>query len=130
VSQKGPFLTQKLKFENGNKLMPVNIYRNISGERENEEIAWLCPGEWELTPQIAALSEWLEQTGATLPPAEYVADVGFCWRRDASSGGPVIKPAGMRRMADLGMSLYLSEYAGFSDELEENHSLPLIQNVS
>jgi hypothetical protein len=25
----------------------------------------------------------------------------------------------MRRMADLGMSLFLSEYAGFSDELDD-----------
>ena len=96
--------------------MPVNIYREILDEQRNEPITWLCDDEWELTPQIDALSQWLEQNGAALLPAEYVADVGFCWRRNAASGGAVLKPAAMRRMADLGMSLFLSEYAGFADE--------------
>jgi hypothetical protein len=98
--------------------MPVNIYRSTPDEQENEQIAWLCDGEWELAPQMDSLLQWLEQTGATLPPAEYVADMGFCWRRDACGGGAVIEPAAMRQMADLGMSLYLSEYAGFSDKIE------------
>ena len=58
---------------------------------------------------------WLEQTGARLPAAQYVADVGFCWRRNANAGGPVLEPKTMRRMAELGMSLLLSEYSGFAD---------------
>jgi hypothetical protein len=99
-------------------LMPVNIYRSTSDEQANEKIAWLCDGEWELAPQIDALSLWLERNDVALPSAEYVADIGFCWRRDAGGGGGVLEPAAMRRMADLGMSLFLSEYAGFSDELE------------
>lgn len=97
--------------------MPVNIYRETPDEQEIDYIASLCDGEWELAPQIEALSLWLEQTSVELPSAEYVADIGFCWRRDAATGGGVLEPAAMRRMADLGMSLYLSEYAGFSDEL-------------
>lgn len=99
------------------KLMPVNIYRSTSDKLENEKIAWLCNGEWELAPQIEGLSKWLEQTDAVLMPAEYIADVGFCWRRNAG-GGAVLEPEAMRRMADLGMSLYLSEYADFADEFE------------
>ena len=108
--------------------MSVNIYRNTSNEQENEKIALLCDDEWELAPQIDALVHWLEQTGATLPPAENVADVGFCWRRDAG-GAAVIEPAAMRQMADLGMSLYLSEYAGFSDEIDKQPILPVINTL-
>jgi hypothetical protein len=96
--------------------MPVNIYRVTPEGQKNESLAWLCDGEWLLSPQIDALSAWLEQTGATLPVAEYVADVGFCWRRRASGGGPVLEPTTMRRMADLGMRLVLSEYSFFEDE--------------
>ena len=96
--------------------MPVNICRITPEGQENERIAWLCDGVWVLSPQIEALAEWLEQTSATLPTAEYVADVGFCWRRSARAGGPVIEPATMRRMADAGMSLFISEYPGFADE--------------
>jgi hypothetical protein len=67
-------------------------------------------------PQIEALSAWLKADGSNLEPAEYVADIGFSWRRDALAGGPVLEPAALRRMADLGMSLFLSEYPGFADE--------------
>ena len=96
--------------------MPVNIYRVTPEGQKNRRIAWLCDGEWHLRPQIEALSAWLSAEGSSLAPAEYVADVGFCWRRDALAGGPVLEPTALRRMADLGMSLYLSEYPGFADE--------------
>jgi hypothetical protein len=112
VSKTTLFETPKYLF----LLMPVNVYRVTSDEQENKQIAWLCDGEWELTAQIDALSKWLEQASLEVPPDTYVADVGFCWRRDAALGGPVLEPAVMRRMADLGMSLFLSEYAGFADE--------------
>ena len=95
--------------------MPVSIYRVAQAGQRNERIAWLCDGEWLLGPQIDTLSMWLEQTGARLPAAQYVADVGFCWRRNANAGGPVLEPKTMRRMAELGMSLFLSEHSGFAD---------------
>ena len=96
--------------------MPVNIYRAMPQGQKDEQIALLCEDEWFLSPQIAALREWLETSEAALPVADYVADVGFCWRRDAGSGGPVLAPTAMRRMADIGMSLFLSEYSGFADD--------------
>jgi hypothetical protein len=96
--------------------MPVNIYRVGPEGLKNERIAWLCDGEWHLKPQIEALSAWLSDGGSNLEPAEYVADVGFSWRRDALAGGPILEPRALRRMADLGMSLHLSEYPGFADE--------------
>lgn len=97
--------------------MPINIYKVAPTDaEENERIAWLCGGEWMLAPQIDELSVWLQQDTASLQPAEYVADVGFGWRREASGGGPVLEPKAMRRMAELGMSLYLSEYGSFANE--------------
>ncbi|MCO6510377.1 MAG: hypothetical protein J5I65_06255 [Aridibacter famidurans] len=100
--------------------MPVSIYRvTIEGE-EDEHLAWLCDDEWELAPQVEALSDWIEKESLNLEPGEYVADIGFGWRRDAGSGGPVLEPDTSWRIADLGMSLFLSEYAGFTDDLSDN----------
>lgn len=96
--------------------MPVSIYRVTPEGQENERIAWLCDDQWELCPQTEALEQWLEHTGQSLPSADYVADVGFKWRRNASAGGAALPPSMLRRMADIGMSLFLSEYGGFTDE--------------
>jgi hypothetical protein len=99
--------------------MPVNIYKVVSGIEARINVAWLCDDEWLLGPQIDALTAWLANGSEALEPAEYVADVGFCWRRDASAGGPVLGPIAMRRMADLGMSVFFSEYGHFADELTD-----------
>ncbi len=99
--------------------MPVNIYRVTPKGQKNERIAWLCAGEWRLTPQSEALAGWLHTEGVKLTPDRYVANIGFSWRRDAMSGGPAIPPETLRVMADLGMSLFISEYAGFADEMDE-----------
>jgi len=66
--------------------MPVNIYRLTPEGQENETVAWLCDCEWSLAPQVEALSAWVQST-PTLPPGDYIADIGFCWRRDARGGG-------------------------------------------
>ena len=96
--------------------MPLRIYQITPGDQDNASIARLCDDEYLLWAQMDALAEWLGQSGAELPPAEYVANIAFCWRRNAATGGPVISAATMRRMADIGMSLYLSEYPGFADD--------------
>jgi hypothetical protein len=100
--------------------MPVNIYRVTPEGQKNEPVAWLCDDEWRLTPQSEALSTWLETSSRELEPAEYIADIGFSWNRDASAGGPAFSPETLKRMADLGMSLFISEYAGFTDELSDD----------
>ena len=100
--------------------VPVIIYRKFpEDDRDVEDVAWLCGEEWELGPQVYALQEWLSASGRAMQPAEYVADIGFKWRRDGGSGGPVLEPPAMRIAADIGMSIYFSEYAGFSDGLED-----------
>jgi hypothetical protein len=90
--------------------MPVKIYRVTPEGQENEEVAWLCGHNWRLPDQAEALEEWLTKHRATLKPDCYVADIGFSPRADASGGGAAISPEMMRAMADLGISLYLSEY--------------------
>jgi hypothetical protein len=90
--------------------MPINIYRVTPEGQENERIAWLCDDIWRLPNQAEALEAWLAENHATLKPDEYVADIGFTLREDASGGGAAISPQMMRTMADLGMSLFLSEY--------------------
>ena len=90
--------------------MPVIIYRVTAEGRKNEEIAWLCDDNWRLPDQAEALEAWLSEHRSTLMPDRYIADIGFSLREDASGGGAAISPEMMRTMADLGISLFLSEY--------------------
>lgn len=106
--------------------MPINI-RRLSNDTESiETIANLCDGDWDLSSQIYTLSLWLDANQDSLVPAEYVADVGFCWRRDARGGGASLDPATMKQMADLGVSLFLSEYPGFTDEDDSDETEQLL----
>ena len=100
--------------------MPVFIYQKFQEDgRDIEDLARLCDEVWELGPQVDALQEWLSESGRALPLVEYVANIYFKWRRDASSGGPVLEPSAMRIAADIGMSIYFSEFPGFSDGLND-----------
>ena len=82
----------------------------MPGGRKNEEVAWLCDDCWRLPEQGEALAEWLATDGASLKPAEYVADIGFTYREDAMGGGAAFSPETLQRMAGLGMALFVSEY--------------------
>lgn len=93
--------------------MPINIYRDDTAE--HDQIAWLCEGDWDLSNQVEVLTLWLEENSDGLPVGSYIADIGFCWRRDASGGGAVLSPKAMKRMSDVDMYIFLSEYSGFSD---------------
>ena len=92
--------------------MPINIYRITPAGQKHEPVAWLCDGSWDLPEQAAALEAWLAEGATSLAPASYVADLGFSVREDASGGGAALPPEMLRTMADLGMSLFLSEYPG------------------
>ncbi len=96
--------------------MPVNIYRVTPEGQKNQHIAWLCDDNWRLPDQVEALEAWLAENRAGLKPEDYVADIGFTPREDALGGGAAISPNMMRTMADLGISLFLSEYPPSSDE--------------
>jgi len=94
--------------------MPINIYSRET--QSPEKVAWLCESNWRLPDQAAALEAWLIEHHATLPPGCYVADIGFMPREDALGGGAAISPEMMRLMANLGISLFLSEYPSDRDE--------------
>jgi len=92
--------------------MPINIYRN---DDSPERVAWLCDDNWRLPDQAEALEAWLMEMRNMLKPGGYIADIGFSPREDASGGGAALSPEMMRTMADLGITLFLSEYPGSAD---------------
>ena len=100
--------------------MPIKITR--SGKPE-KEIAWLCGGEWALPTQVAALEAWLKRK-RKMKVGHYYADLGFMIRRDAAGGGSALTPAMMQKMAELGITLYLSEYPGFAKKKPNQPSQP------
>ena len=87
--------------------MPINIYKM---NEARDKIAWLGDDVWDLPSQIPLLEDWLKKHETLIPPGEYVADVGFQVRKDASAGGSVVTKEMMRIMSFLGIELYLSEY--------------------
>lgn len=95
--------------------MPISIRSVTPDGKGNREIDWLCDGNWDLPIQVEALTEWLAKYAPGLPPDDYCADIGFCWRRNAGGGGSAISPETMKLMAEANMYLFLSEYPGFSD---------------
>jgi hypothetical protein len=94
--------------------MPINIY----SEKTPEKLAYLCDSNWRLPDQVEALEIWLKENKSRIKSGQYVADIGFTLREDASGGGAAITPEMMRMMADLGMSLFLSEYPGEDEILQ------------
>ena len=89
--------------------MPVVIRRVVDDRFENySEIA---PGSWDLRTQIEALEEWLSTNPDELDPSnQWVADVGFTVRLDATGGGPPISRKLMEMCVTSNLEIYLSEY--------------------
>lgn len=92
--------------------MPTKIY---SAADPQNEIAWLCDDEWTLPAQVAALESWLKKK-KKMKAGAYIADIGFQARKDAGGGGCAFTPAMMQKMADFGITLFLSEYPGFAEK--------------
>jgi hypothetical protein len=92
--------------------MPVNIYSENTSDCEGQ-IAILCQDNWDLASQFSALNTWLAVDGKHLVAGSYVADVGFCWRKEAGGGGAALSLASVQIMAEIGMCLLISEYPGF-----------------
>lgn len=76
----------------------------------SERLAILCPAQWRLPEQIAALEAWLVENRGVVAPGRYVADIGFTVRKRAEGGGAVMTSSMMRAMADIGMSVVFSEF--------------------
>lgn len=84
--------------------MPINIY-----ERDSlTEIIYLSESHWDLPNQISDLEDWLDKTD--IPAGDYIADIGFDIRPNASGGGAVLTLNTLKRLYELGIEVYLSEY--------------------
>jgi len=86
--------------------MPINIYK----ETDREELEYLCEEIWDLPTQIDTLETWLISKGKTLETSNYVADIGFDIRKDATGGGAVLNSKSMAIMGKIGMDIFFSEY--------------------
>jgi len=86
--------------------MPISIYK----ADYSETLATLGEADWDLPKQICELENWLVANEKELTVGDYVADIGFSVRKDASGGGAALSPQSMKIMGSLGMSLFLSEY--------------------
>ncbi|WP_237060859.1 hypothetical protein [Microbulbifer sediminum] len=86
----------------------MSIY--VKRESDNENIAWIAKGEWELPAQIESLEKWLINNEEKLPSSSYIADIGFSMRENACGGGAILSVRAMSIMSKLGIKLYLSEY--------------------
>jgi hypothetical protein len=89
--------------------MPVVIRRILKDRFKNHtEIAH---DSWDLRTQIQALEEWLTVHPHELDPSnEWVADIGFTVRLDATGGGPPISRKLMEMCVGSNLEIYLSEY--------------------
>lgn len=93
--------------------MPINIYKQDS----TDKIAWLCEDIWDLPNQISELENWLKHNTDNLPKYDYVIDIGFDIRPNATGGGAVINSEILKIMSEKGFELYLSEYP---NQIKEN----------
>jgi len=90
--------------------MTCIIRKIVDGHSENH--AEVAVDEWRLREQVEALEVWLqEHVGELDPEHEWVADIGFSVRKDATGGGPPITRALMRLCLAANLEIYLSEYA-------------------
>jgi hypothetical protein len=101
--------------------MPISIYRD---DDSRAEIAWLCDDDWSLPAQVTALEAWLTQSAAAVGGGHSIADIGFSIRADATGGGAAVSPEMMRRMADLGITLFLSEYPAIPNAVSTHPKRP------
>lgn len=86
--------------------MPINIYKQDS----TDKTAWLCENIWDLPNQISELEDWLKNNTDTLPKSDYVIDIGFDIRPNATGGGAGISKEMLKIITEKGFELYLSEY--------------------
>lgn len=83
----------------------------IKYEETSEKLAVLAQKEWELPTQMKVLEQWLFENYKDMQQSNYVVDIGFSIRENALGGGAILSSKAMSIMGELGMNLYLSEYA-------------------
>ena len=94
--------------------MPVVIRKIVEDRVENH--ADVATDSWDLRTQIEALEEWLSANPAHLDPSsQWIADVGFTVRFDATGGGPPISCRLMKMCVASNLDIWLSEYGAEPD---------------
>ena len=84
----------------------------------SHEVAWLCEDDWLLSVQVEALRNWLDQVSESLSHGEYVADIGYSTQEDMVVGSARIPVVMMKRMAEIGIELLLTEYPPFVEDAD------------
>ena len=92
--------------------MPVAI-RQIVGKSFTHHTD-LAGDSWDLREQMETLQEWMSNN--TLDPSsEWIADIGFTTRLNATGGGPAINRELMQLCLASNLEIFLSEYGTESD---------------
>lgn len=75
-----------------------------------DTILYLCHlcNPWLI--QLQVLADWLEENRGRLRKEKKIADLGFCYRKDAAGGGDVLSTELMNLCVEENLDLYLSEY--------------------
>ena len=98
--------------------MPVIIRKIVDDRAKNyTEVA---AESWDLRTQIEALEAWLSETRNRLDPSEqWIADVGFTVRLNATGGGPPLSRNLMQLCIESNIEIYLSDLLReYSDALK------------
>ncbi len=89
--------------------MPIHLY-----QERGTSLDVLKDDDWDLPSQLEKLEKWVHANRDQLNDGPYIADIGFMIRSDASGGGAVLSSDVMKLFAEIGLSLYFSEYVGYS----------------
>lgn len=85
--------------------MPINIYKP-----SGEQVAYLCDDEWDQATQVCELENRLNFSIEKMSKGEYLADIGYVSRKEASGGGSVLTVKCMEMMTSIGLEIWFSEY--------------------
>jgi hypothetical protein len=86
------------------------IIRKLVGERWESTVT--ISEAWTLRSQVEALEGWLRgHRGELDPSCQWVADIGFAHRADATGGGPPLTRDLMQMCLEANLEIYLSEYS-------------------
>jgi hypothetical protein len=89
--------------------MPVVIRKMVDQRFHN--FVEIEADSWDLRTQIESLEEWMAKHGDSLDNRfNWVADIGFTSRMDATGGGPPLTVRLMTACVNANLEIYLSEY--------------------
>ena len=88
----------------------TTIIRRVT-EDGSENHLTLSEDVWDLRTQVEDLEEWLCSPEMNLDSShDWIADIGFSARVNATGGGPPLTLKLMRKCLEYNVEIYLSEY--------------------